>query len=158
MKYGILHMTKLLQLSPKSTAQPRTYITFRLAAVYSTSTGLWTPTSSPNTWPPSGTRISGSTLLSSCLRYKVSLPVLWFPIYQGTGSGYAWICIHFPSWIRIYIQYVDRIQEDKFPNSNHTKCKAMSNHCKFCTNKCFKSKFHNLLVSYFSTIFYVFWN
>ena len=26
---------------------------------------------------------------------------------QGCGSGSAWILIHFPSWIRILIQYAD---------------------------------------------------
>ena len=49
-----------------------------------------------------------------------------------------------------------RIQEDKFPKSINTKCKAMADHCKFCIYKCFKSKLNNLLVSYFSPIFYVF--
>ena len=28
-------------------------------------------------------------------------------INQGCGSGSAWIRIHFPSWIRIRIQYAD---------------------------------------------------
>ena len=42
--------------------------------------------------------------------------VLYNTIRQGCGSRSAWISIHFPSWIRIRIQYADPDPVGKFVN------------------------------------------
>ena len=47
------------------------------------------------------------------------LPHYWGVGGQGWGSGSAWICNNFPSWIRI------RIQEGKIRGKKLKKCKEL---------------------------------
>ena len=50
---------------------------------------------------------------------------------QGCGSGSAWIRIHFTSWIRIRIQYVDPDPGGKIFQIKTEKGKEIANNCNF---------------------------
>ena len=49
--------------------------------------------------------------------FKIQEPVLTekgpASQHQGCGSGSAWIRIHFPSWIRLRVQYADSYSGEK---------------------------------------------